>query len=225
MNKFAIAALALTLASPAFAADLPGRYRAPAADDYAPPAMFTWTGLYVGANGALAVGNFSNRGNSAFGNNFGGFGGGTIGYNYQQGSLLVGAEGDIAFGSASGTGSTFPGSNSSGQVQGIGTARVRFGYVYDRALFYITGGYAGASVRGTMNDNGAAPNLYVDQSHYLNGYAVGAGVEFAVTNHISVKGEYIFTGFGGNTYFSGTRDALNSGANVNLIRAGVNYKF
>ncbi|WP_158809507.1 outer membrane protein [Beijerinckia sp. L45] len=225
MNKFAFAALALILASPALAADLPGRYAPPPMDSYAPPPMFTWTGLYVGANGALAVGSFSNRGNTAFGNAFGGFGGGTVGYNYQQGSLLVGAEGDIAFGSASGSGSAFPGSNSSGQVQGIGTARVRFGYVYDRALFYITGGYAGASVRGTMNDSGAAPNLFVDQSHYLNGYAVGAGVEFAITKRISVKGEYIFTGFGSGNYFNGTRDSLNSGANINLIRAGVNYHF
>ena len=40
MNKFALAALALILATPAFAADLPGRYRAPATDDYAPPPMF-----------------------------------------------------------------------------------------------------------------------------------------------------------------------------------------
>ena len=43
--------------------------------------------------------------------------------------------------------------------------------------------------------------------------------------NISVKGEYLFTGLGSNTFFNGTRDALNSGANINLLRAGVNYRF
>ena len=223
MNKFAFAALALSLASPAFAADLPGRYRPPVADDYAPPPVFTWSGLYVGINGAVGVGRFSSAGDSAFGSVFGGLGGATIGYNYQSGSLLVGAEGDIAFGSISGSGGA--GFATTGQVQSLGTARVRFGYVYDRAIFYVTGGYAGGNVRGTLNDSGAAPNLFLDQSHYLNGYAVGGGVEFAVTNHISVKGEYLFTSLGSTTFFSGTRDALNAGATVNLLRAGVNYRF
>ena len=40
-----------------------------------------------------------------------------------------------------------------------------------------------------------------------------------------MKGEYLFTGFGSQSYFSGTRDAINSGANISLIRAGVNYHF
>lgn len=225
MNKLVPAALALALASPAFAADLPSRYRQPANDFYAPPPVFTWTGLYVGANGALGVGRFSQGGDAAFGNAFGGFGGATVGYNYQSGSLLVGAEGDIAFGSVNGSGSPAFGITSKGDIGGIGTARVRFGYVYDRAMFYVTGGYAGASVRGTLTDTRGAPNLFIDQSHYLNGFAVGAGVEFAVTNHISVKGEYLFTGYGSNSFFGGTRDALNAGANVNLLRAGVNYRF
>ncbi len=225
MKKLIPAALALAVASPALAADLPSRYRQPQADFYAPPPVFTWSGLYVGANGALGIGRFSQGGDPAFGNAFGGFGGATVGYNYQSGSLLVGAEGDIAFGSVSGSGTPAPGIYAKGNIGGIGTARVRFGYVYDRAMFYVTGGYAGASLRGTLTDVGGAPNLFVDQSHYLNGFAIGAGVEFAVTNHISIKGEYLFTGFGSNSFYSGTRDALNAGANVNLIRAGVNYRF
>lgn len=223
MNKFAFAAAALAVASPAVAADLPSRYRAPPSDYYAPPPVFTWSGLYVGANGALGIGRFSDGGDAAFGNAFGGLGGVTVGYNYQSGSLLVGAEGDIAFGSVSGSGGI--NASSTGTIQGLGTARVRFGYVYDRAMFYVTGGYAGASLHGTLNDTSASPNLFIDQSHYLNGWTVGAGVEVAITNRISVKGEYLFAGLGSNSFFSGTRDATNAGANINLIRAGVNYHF
>ena len=223
MKKLALVAMAFGLASPALAADLPNRQYAPPANDYYAPPVFTWSGLYVGLNGALGIGRFSSAGSQAFGSAFGGLGGGTIGYNYQSGSLLVGAEGDIDFGSISGSGSGFQ--HSSGNIQGLGTARVRFGYVYDRALFFVTGGYAGASLHGSVTDTAGAPNLFVDQSHYLNGYVLGAGVEFAVSNHVSVKGEYLFTGLSSNTFFSGTRDALTAGANISLIRAGLNYRF
>jgi outer membrane immunogenic protein len=65
----------------------------------------------------------------------------------------------------------------------------------------------------------------MNESHYLNGYAVGAGIEYPITTKISIKGEYLFTGFGSSTYFSGTRDATSAGANINLIRAGLNYHF
>jgi outer membrane immunogenic protein len=225
MNKLAIAALALSLATPAMAADLPNRYNAPQNDYYAPPPVFTWTGLYAGINGALAAGSFSNGGNAAFGNSFGGVGGLTAGYNYQSGALLVGAEGDFAFGSAKGSGVFNNTAIGNGQVQNIDTVRVRFGYIYDHFLFYVTGGYAGANVHGSVIDSSANPNLLVSQSQYLNGWTIGTGVEVALTNHISVKGEYLFTQLGGGNFFNGTRDQLNSGLNMNLIRAGVNYRF
>ncbi|MGD0634974.1 MAG: outer membrane beta-barrel protein [Beijerinckiaceae bacterium] len=225
MNKLAIAALALGLASPALAADLPNRYNSPQNDYYAPPPVFTWTGLYAGLNGALAAGRFSNGGNAAFGNSFGGLGGLTAGYNYQSGSLLVGAEGDFAFGSAQGSGVFNNTAAGNGQVQNIDTARVRFGYIYDHFLFYVTGGYAGGNVHGSVIDTSANPNLLISQSQYLNGWTIGTGVEVAVTNHISVKGEYLFTQLGGNNFFNGTRDQLNSGLNLNLIRVGANYRF
>ena len=46
-----------------------------------------------------------------------------------------------------------------------------------------------------------------------------------MTTKVSVKGEYLFTGFGADNYFSGTRDSTNAGAHINLIRVGVNYHF
>jgi outer membrane immunogenic protein len=226
MNKLATAAaLALSVATPALAADLPNRYNAPQNDYYAPPPDFPWTGIYAGINGSLAAGSFSNGGNSAFGNAFGGFGGVTAGYNYQSGSLLVGVEGDFAFGSAGGSGVFNNTAIGNGQVQNMDTARVRFGYIYDHFLIYLTGGYAGANVHGSVTDMGANPNLLISQSQYLNGWTIGTGVEVALTNHISIKGEYLFTQLGGGNFFNSTRDQLNSGLNMNLIRAGVNYRF
>ena len=80
-------------------------------------------------------------------------------------------------------------------------------------------------MNGKVSDFGGSPNLVLDQSHYLNGYAIGAGVEYAITTKISVKGEYLFTGFSAANYFGGTRDSLNAGAHISLIRAGLNYHF
>jgi outer membrane immunogenic protein len=228
MIRYAVAAAAAFFAmpamvAPAFAADLPNRY-APA-PYYEPAPVFTWSGLYVGINGQFGIGSYTQGGGSVFGSPTGGLGGGTVGYNYQSGRLVIGAEGDIAFGSLSDSGSFGAGTSGTGTINTIGTARVRAGYVWDRALIYLTGGYAGTGLNGKINDFGGSPNLIMSESHYLNGYAVGAGVEYAITTKISVKGEYLFTGFNSSQYFSGTRDSISSGANISLIRAGLNYHF
>ncbi len=111
-------------------------------------------------------------------------------------------------------------------MNGLGTIRARVGYIFNqRLLIYATGGYAGTVLNGKISDYAFSPNYVLNEGHYLNGYAVGAGVEYALTTKISVKGEYLFTGFGAHQYFSGTRDSVASGANISLIRAGVNYHF
>ena len=224
MSRFILVASALCIAAPAFAADLPSRY-APAAPYYAPAPLFTWSGFYAGVNGQLGLGSFSGGGSQVFGSPVGGLGGATVGYNYQSGQLLVGAEADIGFGSINGNGNFGSLTASSGTINGLGTIRGRLGYVYDRALLYVTGGYAGTVLNGKISDFGGSPNLVLDQSHYLNGFAVGLGVEYALTTKISVKGEYLFTGFNQQGYFGNTRDAISSGANISLIRAGLNYHF
>lgn len=223
MKRLVLAVAAILSPALASAADLPSRY-APA-PYYEPAPIFAWTGLYAGINGQFGVGSYTRGGSPVFGDPLGGLGGGTIGYNYQSGKLVVGAEADIGFGSLSDTGSLGARTNGTGTINTLGTARMRVGYVWDRALLYVTGGYAGTGLQGKVNDFSRAPNLVLGESHYLNGYAVGGGVEFAITTKISVKGEYIFTGFNSTPYFSGTRDAISSGANVNLIRAGLNYHF
>lgn len=211
-------------ATSALAADLPSRY-APAPYYDAVP-VFAWGGFYAGLNGQLGVGNFTQGGSQVFGSALGGLGGVTVGYNYQSGQLLIGAEADAGFGSISGNGNFGRATNSSGVMNGLGTIRARAGYIFNqRLLFYVTGGYAGTVLNGKVSDYAFSPNYLLNEGHYLNGFAVGAGVEYAITTKISIKGEYLFTGFGAHSYFSGTRDSTYSGANISLIRAGVNYHF
>lgn len=228
MVKLRLPALGLCLlgiVTGAAAADLPSRY-APA--PYYEPSVpvFAWGGFYAGLNGQLGFGSFTQGGDQVFGSPFGGLGGVTLGYNYQQGQLLVGAEADAGFGSISGNGNFGRATNSGGAMNGLGTIRARVGYIWNqRLLIYATGGYAGTVLNGKISDYAFSPNYVLNEGHYLNGYAVGAGVEYAITTKVSVKGEYLFTGFGSRQYFSGTRDAIGSGASISLVRAGVNYHF
>lgn len=207
---------------PAVAADLPSPASAPY---YREPPMFTWAGVYAGATAGVNFGRFSEGGSTNFGNMFGGLYGLTAGYNYQSGPLVAGVEADLDFGSVYGSANPRANVWSSGNVTGTGSLRARFGYAMDRALLYVTGGYTGAAVRGSLTDLSGAPNVYANQSAYLNGFVVGAGLEFAVTDRISIKGEYLFNDYGSSGFFGGTRDSLSSGVGFSTLRAGVNYHF
>jgi outer membrane immunogenic protein len=208
-------------AGSAFAADLPSRDQAP----YYPAPIFTWTGLYVGINGGGSFGNFTNGGQYFFGNAGGGMVGGTVGYNYQGGPLVIGIEADLDWADINGTGAPFPGISGTGTINETNTVRARLGYSFDRALVYVTGGWAGASVSGNGANFISAPNLIINESHYLNGYAVGAGIEYSIMPRVSVKAEYLFTSVGPNTYFNGTVNSINSGVNYSTVKAGINYHF
>ncbi len=215
----------LLAAAPLRAADLPSRYYAPSPTE-APAPIFTWTGFYAGIHGELGLGSYRGGAGRLFGNSpIGGLGGVTAGYNYQSGQLLIGGEADAGFGSIGSDGNFGTGASGSGRINGLGTLRARVGYVYDRALFYATGGYAGTALSGRVSDFAGAPNLVLNQSHYLSGFSVGLGLEYAVTTRISIKGEYLFNGFNSANTFGGSRDATAGGANISLLRAGVNYHF
>ena len=221
MKKVLVAAvggLATAFASLALAADLPYRKEAPAPYDYAP--TFTWTGVYLGANAGLAFGGFDG-GQRYFGHSpLGGVYGFTGGYNYQQGKLVVGGEGDFSFGHIADAATPAIGVSSTGVVENFFSVRGRVGYAMDRALFYGTGGYAGANVRGALSGGG----LGYDQTHVANGWTLGVGMEYAITPHFSAKAEYLYASMGNNNYVSSPNN-VSTGVNLNLLRAGVNYHF
>jgi outer membrane immunogenic protein len=235
-----IAALALSAAAPALAADLPPPMapppRAPAA--YVPVVpMFTWTGIYIGANAgygfgssswttaAGSVGSFSLNGPLA---------GGTLGGNYQIGQFVVGGEGDFDWQNL--RGATASGICAPGAVGGcalastwLATVRVRAGYAMDRVLLYVTGGGAFTDVKpstGSLSYGGGTEA----------GWTAGGGVEYAITDNWTAKAEYLYASFQKATcnatscggplgvppiVFSPTSVSFNE----NIVRAGVNYKF
>jgi outer membrane immunogenic protein len=232
MRRILLTALMAGVASSALAADLPTHKAPPAPAPYYAPPAFTWTGFYIGVNGGWG---FSGTDNNSFGNINGGLVGGTVGYNYQMGQFVIGYEGDVDwadvrgnnFGYTFGPGGGFPAGAGISKLttNWMVTERARLGYSVDRALFFVTGGYAGIDTHGTFVDSFGFTGA---QSKWQNGGVVGAGVEYAFTNNISVKGEYLYMPTFSETYFAGQGvpgDQTKTGLGMSMFRAGLNYKF
>ena len=197
----------------------------------------------------------------------GGLVGGTMGVSGQFGAFVLGVEGDFDWQGVRGTsGSTFctsliatsaPNTNVNGVItinappaglscktasNWLGTFRARFGYAWDRVLFYGTAGGAGANVETALN---GLP--YQNNAEW--GWTVGAGLEWAVAENWTFKVEYLFVDLAGNAtcnhgYSCGydvaatsttvgttttTTPAVGSSMavklNENIVRVGVNFKF
>jgi|APCry1669189034_1035192.scaffolds.fasta_scaffold155501_1 outer membrane immunogenic protein len=209
LARMGIVASALIITSATFAADLPAKKQAPAAMPMAAPRVFSWNGVYGGFNGGFGSGNFTSDGRSAFGNPSGGLIGFTGGYNYQMpNNWVVGIEGDIDMGNIKASN----GSNSS-ELRYMNTFRGRLGYATDRILPYVTAGYAG----GTTHDDYSSSTT----DNYHNGWTAGAGIEMAITDSWSIKGEGLYVRLEDKSYSSG----VTSGADLGIARIGLNYRF
>jgi outer membrane immunogenic protein len=212
MKKVLLAALMAGAASSAMAADLPTRKAPPAPQVYAAPPVFSWTGFYVGVNGGWGGG----AGGGDFGSPTGGLVGGTVGYNYQVGQFVGGLEGDWDWADLNKNGANILGTYTN-KIDSLVTTRARAGVAIDRALLFVTAGYAGADVSTNV------PGV-VSSTDWRNGGVVGAGLEYAFTNNISAKAEYLYAPFSAQSFSDGVNTAK-SDLNLSLVRAGLNYKF
>jgi len=214
MHKYLLAALLAGVSVNAFAADLPSRKAPPSMPQVYRAPAFTWTGLYAGVNAGVGIGSLSNSNLPA---SNGGVYGAQIGYNQQFGQFVGGFEADV-----DGTGmdrkGTFGALGNKLDTGLMTTERLRAGMAIDRALIFATAGYAGINTTAGVNGLGS-------ESVWRNGGAIGFGAEYAFTNNITAKAEYLYTGYANANYFPGTAAAETSGLSVNLFRLGLNYKF
>ncbi len=186
--------------------------------------------------------------------------GAQIGYNFQSGAIVYGVEADIQGLARSGNNGAvgvvpvlIPGTvpyavtfNQSGSARYFGTVRGRLGYAMDRVLFYATAGFAYGGNRSSgqinyfaQNNPGVVPTAVYGATGNSSrvGFAVGAGIEYAVTNNITIRGEYLYADIGrrNNLFTTATVLPVNltgssfaGGSNnrgLNVVRVGVNYKF
>ena len=223
-----IALSAIATLSSAIAADLPGRRQPPAPSPYLSPApAFTWTGFYVGVNGGYGFGDFKKGGKVDFGSANGGLFGVTAGYNYQIApNFVLGVEGDYDWANLSATKTNALGLTTltKSTLNSVGTIRARAGYSVDRALLYVTGGIAGGNLKSSLSAVAPAVVATGADSSFRTGYALGAGIEYAFTNNISAKAEYMYTSLSSKGMFPAPY-TIQSGLNFSSVKAGLNYRF
>jgi outer membrane immunogenic protein len=240
-KKIALAAaLAVSFAGSALAADLPSK-KAPVA---APPVM-SWTGFYVGANAGGAWSGNNSGSLQVFGgapalsaipvgrnvsNRYSGFiGGGQVGYNYQWQSFVIGAEADIQGFAGNASAANFTGVSSSAgttyttvgkassNLQYLGTVRGRVGYlVMPTLLAYGTAGFAYGGVSSTVSlatsgTDGSGGGTSIAYSNTQAGWTAGGGVEWMFAPNWSAKAEYLYYSLS-NGYASGGVIDTNTGA-------------
>jgi len=171
-----------------------------------------------------------------------------IGYNYQVNQTVWGVETDFNWlaGGVKTTGFTAPANGiitnvdtSTAGLRWLGTLRGRVGWAFDRALVYATGGLAYGDVVASataMNFDGTNTDLFAGGgSNVRYGYVVGGGLEYAVTNNISLRGEYLYYNLGTvsysvapiNTFAAGEGLTTTGSLKVDgsIARFGINYKF
>lgn len=214
----------LLFATPAApAADLPHGSGPPPIDYIAPPPAFSWGGFYAGVQGGVGFASFTNDGSRLIGDPTGGLVGVTGGFNYMVApQFLIGAEADFSFTGISATTTPFWNAVAKGEMDDLLTVRARAGYaVTDRALIFVTGGFAAS--KNTLQI--AQGPFYGIQASFQPGWALGAGVEYMITQSISAKGEYMFTSTGSGRYFDLSPYALDAGVNMSAVKGGVNFHF
>lgn len=213
MSTVGLLALAVS-SGVGFAADL--LVEEPAAA--APAAAFDWSGFYVGAAGSLGViSDSSANGIATFDPSQGSAGAfAVLGYNWVNNNVVYGIEGDIGVLRAVGT-LTEGGTDYDAwslNIDGVASLRGRLGFATENLLLYGTAGLAAANLNfetGIWSSTGVEV-----------GAVVGAGVEVAAADNISLKAEGRYYAFpeadsdgGGYTHTSNTA--------VGLV--GVNFHF
>jgi outer membrane immunogenic protein len=219
-------------ASPVLAADMPVKYKAPP-----PPPITPWAGFYIGGTvgwgGTLSSQTDIAGGTSGNYYQSGVLGGGTIGYNWQIQNLVWGAEADISASNVNGS-INRPGVCTEGggtvcftNMRWFTTERGRMGWAMNNWLFYGTVGVIGANIRtGQISCATPVPGAQASCGSPTEWSGVGGlGTEVMFAPHWSAKLEWLYTSFGTKTAYTVFIPVQVKEANMNIIRAGVNWHF
>ncbi|MER8980533.1 outer membrane protein [Mesorhizobium sp. M0510] len=178
-----------------------------------------WSGAYAGFDAGYIAGKShfvftEEEGSGASPGNFADsearafIGGVYAGYNFQSLSNVVfGVEGDIAYSNSDDFadmqqgGAPLEGGEDIGErLQWTGSARLRAGYAVGRFLPYIAGGLALARAEISYQDRNGRSSL---GTQTLEGWTIGAGIDYLFSNHLIGRAEYRHSDFGTDNFKMG----------------------
>jgi len=200
---FAIAALALSSAVAAKAADMTPEQSAPQPEQ-STYSVYNWSGFYLGGQGGYSWNKAKYLGADQTLNS--GSAGAHVGYNFQTGNIVYGIENDFNYNFEKGN---------KADLQWDASGRARVGYAFDRTLLFATAGIAATGGKVDAPAIGKKDDILI-------GWTAGAGVERALTDNILVRGEYRYSDFGKKDFGS---DIGDFSATQQKIIFGASYKF
>lgn len=214
------------------AADLGGGDRISTAEPIYDATPSIWQGLYWG--GSLGYGwgeseHYYDRNDNHGNANTeldGGLASLTLGYNYMVSPrFLIGVEGDIGLMDLSADDKViFDGHVWKAEFGSLwGTVRARAGVLFGNTLLYGTGGWAISEVNEV--GYGDADGQTAHNQDVRSGWVVGGGVEHAFSPGVTAKVEYLHMDFGTYDGYSENREDYSFENRIDLVRAGVNFKF
>jgi outer membrane immunogenic protein len=230
---------ALVYKAPSYAEKVALLHKAPALSH-----TFAWTGLYVGGDGGFgwnkANGTLTNAAGTSLAaydeNAHGPLSGVFVGGNYQFGQFVTGLEGDWQWSSLLGNNEieaplgaagAFPGGpfTISTTIKDYESVRARLGFAFDRFLVFGTGGWAWGDPSVAYAVLGSAP--FATNSGNRSGWTAGAGLDYAVTDHVFGRIEYRYTDLAGAGFVNVAADAADAGHRtlISDLRVGFAYKF
>ena len=172
-----------------------------------------------------------------------------LGYNYEIGKFVIGAETDLSLADIQNKSSfghvgpilpfAFYTTTAEQRMQWFGTLRARLGFTpINNLMIYGTGGLAYGRVEYAGNINRSAIlvnfNILGSDTVTKTGWTAGGGVEYALSNRWSVKGEYLYYDLGSET-LTGVQNPppiilTQNSANYafvtrgSIVRLGINFK-
>ncbi len=236
MRAIVAAAFALMLVSPAYASD------------YYSDVAYDWTGVYGGVHAGFIQANVTVDGrvrtprepgtdilDLSYERDFDGFVGGALGgVNFQAGSFVFGLDMDFGGVVADGEGTEdIEGTEDSVRFQhGIdwnAHVRGRLGFALDRVLVYGAGGLAVADFDVKSNRSLQSDNDLDDGGH-ATGWSAGGGLEYAVTDNLLVRAEYLHDEYTDEKFAvcdltNVLCDNFQVGFTDNIVRVGISWKF
>lgn len=199
---------------------------------------YSWASRYVGLQAGYAHSAADFRGNStAFGGDYSEnafIGGLYAGQDWQTGRFVYGATVDFDWtdGGETAFGDVDPMTGGKGEaysydVDWVASARARLGYApTDRLLAYATGGVAIGHFEATAYDypfGGSVSTAAYSGVRF--GGVVGAGLEFAIRDNWSIKGEYLHYAFDSIDLNLSLGEQASFRPSLDAVRFGVAYRF
>jgi outer membrane immunogenic protein len=195
---------------------------AASAADIEAPVPYDWSGLYVGLHAGYlwADVDVDEEGAPvATGGSIDGFVGGALaGFNFQLDPLVLGIEGDFGWTDADGSGrAVVEEFDYDYDLMWIAHVRGRAGFAFDRALIFAAGGLAIADL-----DIDQQPELQLLGTYY--GWTIGGGIDYALTDSLIGRLEYLHDEFGEKDYNDEGED-YSADFSADIVRAALSYKF